>query len=169
MWLRGCTPLGWFGVRLRSPFVSSCGFSSCGYSSYPFLGGTLTRLQGVPLPAPRGYPLPVPGGGTIVRPNCTNFPAKVLWLYGRFRGVYGRFVGNGFPLLLSQLSGFSRSTFRFCFPTFRFCGSFCLVLMPPLSGFENRPFFSRLVRPARCSSSCSLALRGEGSGNTERK
>ena len=51
----------------------------------------------------------------------------------------------------------------------RFCGSFCLVLMPPLSGFENRPFLSRLVRPARCGSSCSLALRGEGSGNAERK
>src|SRR5699024_7852623 len=100
-------------------------------------------------------------------------PAKVLWLYGRFTDGSGgftdglsetgfRFCCLSFPVLAAQLSAF-------VFPTFRFCGSFCLVLMPPLSGFENRPFFSRLVRPARCSSSCSLALRGEGSGNTEHK
>ena len=146
-------------VAQRSPFVSSCGYSSCGYSSYPFLGGTLTRLQGVPLPAPRGYPLPVPGGGTIVRPNCTNFPAKVLWLYGRFTDGSGGFTDG--------LSDIAVSAFNVA--VVRFCGSFCPVLMSPLSGFENRSFFSRLVRPARCSSSCSLALRGKGSGNTERK
>ena len=53
----------------------------------------------------------------------------VRTVYGRFRGVYGRFIGNGFPLLLSQLSGFSRSTFRFCFSNFP-------VLRLILSGFN---------------------------------
>ena len=108
--VEGAYPLGWFGVRLRSPFVSSCGFSSCGYSSYPFLGGTLTRLQGVPLPAPRGYPLPVPGGAErlsgltapIFRPRCCGFTDGLRTVPGGLRTVYRK-----------RVSAFVVSAFRF--------------------------------------------------------
>lgn len=56
--------------------------------------------------------------------------SRARTVYGWFREVYGRFIGNGFPLLLSQLSGFNVPAFRFRCPNF----PVVTIFRPKLSG-----------------------------------
>ena len=159
MWLRGCTPWGGSVFVCGRPLLVLVGLVPVGlvpvracvpplyasaYNPCPFLGTTPCPFLG----AERLSGLTAP----IFRPRCCGFTDGL------------RTVPGGFT---DGLSDIAVSAFNVA--VVRFCGSFCPVLMSPLSGFENRSFFSRLVRPARCGSLCSLALRGEGSGNTERK